>query len=157
MLCKQYFSEPNIPCFCMIYPDCLATEGACPLAFCLTTWLSIHIPYNHTPCRVLFSYTSQFTSLSPLKHATKLSNKLLQLPCHFSFYTSSLFMCAPHLCDASSPHSTAIGYESGTRLRLNVKHRENGKISKKRKLMGPNRALKLPPSWTLYLHSLVNP
>lgn len=51
-------------------------------------------------------------------------------------------MCAPHLRDVSSPHSTAIGYESGTKLRLNVKQRENGKNIIEEKINGHKHSSK---------------
>lgn len=51
-------------------------------------------------------------------------------------------MCAPHLRDVSSPHSTAIGYESGTKLRLNVKQRENGKNIIEKKINGHKHSSK---------------
>lgn len=60
-------------------------------------------------------------------------------------------MCALHLLDVSSPRSTAIGYKSGTKLRLNVKQSENGENIIEDKLMGTNTALKLPSLWALQL------
>lgn len=151
LLCKWYFCESNTPCFVghtdihrlWILKALVLQPSASP-----HDWASIYLTTIHP----VECYSLTYHNLPRFLHSNMQPSWATScFSCHvISVFTHLLFfMCALHLRDVSSPRSTAIGYESGTKLRLNVKQSENGKISWKGKLMGTNTALKLPSLWAL--------
>lgn len=132
-LCKWYFFLWGWhPLFCRShgYPQTVRTLKALVLQPSASPhdWASVYLTTIHP----VECYSLTYHNLPRFLHSNMQPSWATScFSCHvISVFTHLLFfMCALHLRDVSSPRSTAIGYESGTKLRLNVKQSENGKIS----------------------------